>query len=76
MIITNINILGPEIQERLFEGQTAFDCPAVVVPVFKARLKALMNNIKEGKYFPAIHKTKYLIHVIGTLTCAYYTYVF
>ncbi len=28
----------PEIQSQLINGQTAFDCPDVTVPVFKSRL--------------------------------------
>ena len=45
------NPLWPEIQDRLFPGQTAFDRPDVVAEVFHARLEALIHNIRHGKYF-------------------------
>ena len=63
-ITVTCNPLWPEIQERLFSGQTAFDRPDVTCRVFKARLSALLNNIREHKYFGPLHSTNYLIHVI------------
>ena len=45
------NPMWPEIQDRLFPGQTAFDRPDVVVEVFHARLAAFMHNLRSGKYF-------------------------
>ena len=59
-----LSSLWPEIQERLFPGQTAFDRPDVTCRVFKARLSALLNNIREHKYFGQLHSVSYLIHVI------------
>ena len=50
-ITVTCNTHWPEIQSRLFKGQTAFDRPDVVVQVFKARLSALIHNLKHGKYF-------------------------
>jgi hypothetical protein len=41
----------PEITSRLLEGQTAFDRPDITVPVFHAKLLALINNVKYRKYF-------------------------
>ena len=52
VIITGTtNPLWPEIQERLFAGQTAFDRPDIVVEVFHGRLEAFMHNLRSGKYF-------------------------
>jgi len=45
------NPLWPEIQERLFPSQTAFDRPDIVIEVFHARLGALVHNLRNGKYF-------------------------
>jgi hypothetical protein len=52
-----------EIQEVLLEGQTAFDRPDVVCQVFKARLQALIHNLKSGKYFNN-GKVQYIMYVI------------
>ena len=40
-----------DITSRLLEGQTAFDRPDITVPVFHAKLTALINNLKYQKYF-------------------------
>ncbi len=41
-----------EITSRLLEGQSAFDRPDIItVPIFHAKLKALINNLKYQKYF-------------------------
>ena len=56
------NPLWPEIQERLFKGQTAFDRPDIVTEVFHARLEAIMHNLRSGKYF-GYRKTAYDIRV-------------
>jgi hypothetical protein len=52
-----------EIQEVLLEGQTAFDRPDVVCQIFKARLQALLHNLKKGKYFNN-GKVQYIMYVI------------
>ena len=57
------NPLWPEIQERLFPGQTAYDRPDVVTEVFHARLEAFLHNLRNGKYF-GCRKTAYDIRVI------------
>ena len=57
------NPLWPEIQERLFPGQTAYDRPDVVTEVFHARLEAFLHNLRNGKYFGG-RKTAYDIRVI------------
>jgi hypothetical protein len=57
------NPMWPEIQDRLFPGQTAFDRPDVVVEVFHARLAAFMHNLRSGKYFGG-KQTAYDIRVI------------
>jgi hypothetical protein len=36
----------PDITSRLLEGQTAFDRPDITVPLFHAKLSALINNLK------------------------------
>lgn len=45
------NSMWEEIQDNIAEGQTAFDRPGVVVDVFKAKLAALLHNLRSGKYF-------------------------
>ncbi len=35
----------------IVKGQTAFDRPDIIVPVFHAKLLALINNLKYRKYF-------------------------
>ena len=52
-----------EITEMLLEGQTAFDRPDIVCQVFKARLQALIHNLKQGKYFNG-GKVQYIMYVI------------
>ncbi len=53
----------PEIQSQLINGQTAFDCPDVTVPVFKSRLDKFKTNIRNGTYFES-HEVIYIIHMI------------
>jgi hypothetical protein len=50
-----------EIKSQLLEGQTAYDCPAIVCRVFHAKKEALLHNLKNGKYFGS--KTAYIINV-------------
>ena len=57
------NPMWPEIQERLFPGQTAFDRPDVVPEVVHSRVEALVHNLRNGKYFGG-RKTAYDIRVI------------
>jgi hypothetical protein len=58
------NPLWPEIQDRLFPGQSAYDRPDVVISkVFHARLEALLHNLRSGKYF-SNRKSTYDIRVI------------
>jgi hypothetical protein len=45
-ITLTCNTEWPEIQERLFDGQTAFEREDVVCMVFKARLEAFIHNLK------------------------------
>jgi hypothetical protein len=40
----------PDITSRVLEGQTAFDRPDITVPVFHAKIAALINNLKYQKY--------------------------
>jgi hypothetical protein len=47
-ITITANPAWPEIQSALFPGQTASDCPDLVVHVFKAKLNSLIHDIKEG----------------------------
>jgi hypothetical protein len=61
-ITITCNELWSEIQEALLKGQSAFDRPDVVVKVFKARLAAILFNLKNGKYFGS--KTAYVLQVI------------
>ena len=61
-VTVTCNELWPEIQETLLKGQSAFDRPDVVVKVFKARLRAILYNLKNGKYFGS--KTAYILQVI------------
>jgi len=63
-ITRTTNPLWPDITERLFKGQTAYDHrPDIVTEVFHARLEAFMYNLRSGKYF-GYRKTIYDIRVI------------
>jgi hypothetical protein len=55
--------LWPEIQERLFPGQSAYDRPDIVTEVFHARKQAFVHNLRNGKYFGG-RKTAYDIRVV------------
>ena len=57
------NPLWPEIQERLFPGQSAFDRADIVIVVFHARLGAVVHNLRNGKYFGG-RQTIYDLRVI------------
>ena len=50
-ITVTCNTQWNEIQDRLFPGQTAFDREDIVCIVFKARLTALLHNLRHGHYF-------------------------
>ncbi len=58
----------PEVQSQLINGQTAFDCPDVTVPVFKSRLDKFKTNIRNGKYLKSC-EIIYIIHVIEYQYC-------
>ncbi len=58
----------PEIQSQLMNGQTAFDCPDVTVPVFKSRLDKFKTNIRNGIYFKS-SEVIYIIHMIEYQYC-------
>jgi hypothetical protein len=45
-ITLTCNTHWPEIQERLFDGQSAFEREEIVCMVFKARLSAFLNNLR------------------------------
>jgi hypothetical protein len=62
-ITATTNPLWPEIQDRLFPGQSAFDRPDIVAEVFHARTEALVQNLRNGKYFGA-RKAVYDLRVI------------
>ena len=50
-ITLTCNAEWPEIKDRLFYGQSAYDRPDVTTQVFKARLTAFKQNLRNGKYF-------------------------
>ena len=56
------NIDWIEIKSQLLLGQTAFDRPDIVCPVFQKRKAALLHNLKNGVYFPG--EVVYIMHVI------------
>jgi hypothetical protein len=58
----------PEIQSQFINGQTAFDCPDVTVPVFKSRLDKFKTNNRNGRYFK-LREVIYVIHVIEYHYC-------
>ena len=47
-ITMTANPFWPEIQDALFDGQTASDCPDLVVWVFHAKLLSLIKDFKSG----------------------------
>jgi hypothetical protein len=55
------NTKWPEVQEMLLQGQTAFMRADIVTQVFKARLEALLHNLRSGKYFNS--KLTYIMRV-------------
>ena len=65
-VTATFNPNWPELKERLLQGQTIYDRPDVACQVFKARLTALVHNIKHGKYFGR-RKTIYFLYVIEYL---------
>ena len=62
-ITVTYNPLWPEVKERLAEMQTVYDRTEIICLIFKARLTALIHNIKHGKYFGG-RKTEYFLYVI------------
>jgi hypothetical protein len=59
IITGTTNQLWPEIQERLFNGQTGYVRPDIITEVFHA----FMHNLRNGKYF-RYRKSAYDIRVI------------
>lgn len=53
----------PEIQDRLLQGQTAFDREDIVCQVFKLKLDLVLKNTRTGKYF-GNHQVAYIMRVI------------
>jgi hypothetical protein len=62
-ITLTTNPLWSEIQERLIGNQTAFDRPEVVNIVFHQKLHAVLDNLRNGIYFPN-ETIEYMMHVI------------
>ena len=62
-VTATFNTTWPELKDMLLHGQTIYDRPDIACQVFKARLKALIHNIKHGKYFGG-RKTVYFLYVI------------
>ena len=50
-ITLTVNTKWPEITERLFDGQTAFEREDLVCVVFHARLEAFLHHLRNGRYF-------------------------
>ena len=75
-ITATCNAKWREILERLPEHQTAFDRPDITVPVFREKLRLLLQNLKSGCYTEGFLKngkyankspkncTLYVMHVI------------
>jgi hypothetical protein len=53
----------PEILSQLINGQLAYDCMDVTVPVFKSRLDQIKTNIRHRKYFQ-LCEVDFTFHVI------------
>jgi hypothetical protein len=59
----------PEFKEVLWPDSDVFDMPAKVCIVFHARVRALMHNLRHGKYFGhdsteyACESIEYQVHV-------------
>jgi hypothetical protein len=62
-VTVTFNPKWPEVKERLIGNQKIYDRPDIACLVFKARLSALIHNIKHGKYFGG-RKTEYFLYVI------------
>jgi hypothetical protein len=52
-----------EFEEVKWPDSDCFDMPTIVCEVFKAKLAALLHNLKNGKYFGG-DTTVFIIHVI------------
>ena len=63
-ITLTCNTEWPEIKDRLFYGQTAFDRPDVTTQVFKARLTAFLHNLRHGKYFRDVNNEEKSKHSV------------
>jgi len=62
-VTATFNTHWPELRDMLIIGQSIYDRPDIACQVFKARLKALIHNIKHGKYFGG-RTTVYFLYVI------------
>jgi hypothetical protein len=62
-ITATYNIMWDVIEERLFDGQTAYNRPDIVCMVFHEKLKLLLQNLRNGNYFNG-RKPLYLMYVI------------
>jgi hypothetical protein len=62
-VTVTFNPQWPELKDKLLGSQQIYDRPDVACLVFKARLTALIHNIKHGKYF-GNRKTVYFLYVI------------
>jgi hypothetical protein len=58
-----VNPYCREIQEMLLPGQSAYQRPDIVARVFAEKKRALIHNIKNGRYFGEL-KCKYIMYVI------------
>ena len=58
-----VNPYCREIQEMLLPGQTAYQRPDIVARVFHEKKRALIHNIKNGRYFGGL-ECEYIMHVI------------
>jgi hypothetical protein len=54
-ITLTCNPQWPELLEMLPQGQCAYDRPDITNRVFKHRLQAFMQNLRNGKYFDDFH---------------------
>jgi len=61
-ITATFNKTWPEVKGKLLEGQSIFMRPDVATQIFKARLEALIHNLRHGKYFGGA-KIAYIMRV-------------
>ena len=61
-ITATFNKNWPEVNEKLLNGQSIFMRPDDATQIFKARLDALIHNLRHGKYFSGA-KLVYIMRV-------------